>query len=230
MYIPGTPYARIDPQIAARFGFNKNTGICAGTTDSVAALVATGASRIGDAVTSLGTTMVLKVISDRPVFSPQHGVYSHRLGDYWLVGGASNVGGGILLDLFGEQKLHELSHRLSPDRPTGLCYYPLAKPGERFPIADANKQPVLTPRPDSDVEYLQGLLESMAGIESDGYRLLHALGAPYPARVLTAGGGSKNEAWRRIRETTLGIPVSRALQTEAAYGAALLARNSESSK
>ena len=41
--------------------------------------------------------------------------------------------------------------------------------------------------------------------------------------VYTAGGGAKNEAWRKIRERVLRIPVRRAEHTEAAYGAALLA-------
>lgn len=41
--------------------------------------------------------------------------------------------------------------------------------------------------------------------------------------VFTAGGGAKNEKWTKIRERVLGLPVRRAAQTEAAYGAALLA-------
>ena len=49
------------------------------------------------------------------------------------------------------------------------------------------------------------------------------LGATEVEEVFTAGGGSKNDKWTKIRERVLGLPVSQALQTEAAYGAALLA-------
>jgi D-ribulokinase len=42
--------------------------------------------------------------------------------------------------------------------------------------------------------------------------------------VFTAGGGAKNETWRKIRERVLGLPVHKAEQTEAAFGAALLAK------
>lgn len=49
------------------------------------------------------------------------------------------------------------------------------------------------------------------------------LGATEVKEVFTAGGGSKNEKWTKIRERVLGLPVSQASQTEAAYGAALLA-------
>lgn len=41
--------------------------------------------------------------------------------------------------------------------------------------------------------------------------------------VFTAGGGAKNDKWTKIRERVLGLPVSPAVHTEAAYGAALLA-------
>lgn len=81
----------------------------------------------------------------------------------------------------------------------------------------------LVPRPESDVEYLHGVLESIARIEAKGYSLLKELGATPVDEVFTAGGGSKNEKWIQIRERVLGLPVRKALQTEAAYGAALLA-------
>lgn len=53
--------------------------------------------------------------------------------------------------------------------------------------------------------------------------MLTDLGATQVEKVYTAGGGAQNETWTRIRERILGLPVSRAQQTEAAYGAALLA-------
>ncbi|RYR22745.1 hypothetical protein Ahy_B03g068051 isoform C [Arachis hypogaea] len=83
--------------------------------------------------------------------------------------------------------------------------------------------PRLQPRPEDDVEYLHGILESIARIEAKAYSLLKELGATEVEEVLTAGGGSKNEKWTKIRERVLGLPVRRANQTEAAYGAALLA-------
>lgn len=85
------------------------------------------------------------------------------------------------------------------------------------------------PRPNNDAEYLHGILESIARIEARGYGLLKELGATEVDEVFTAGGGAKNECWTKIRERVLGLPVSRAAQTEAAYGAALLALKGASS-
>jgi len=57
--------------------------------------------------------------------------------------------------------------------------------------------------------------------------LLAELGASPLRRVETAGGGAQNPVWTRIRERLLGVPVTRAAHTEAAYGSALLARDGQ---
>ncbi len=220
---PGTPVGRLSPEAVRRTGLPAETVVVAGTTDSVAAVLATGVEATGDAVTALGSTLALKVWADTPVFAPRYGVYSHRLGDRWLVGGASNSGGAVLLRHFSREALARLTSDLCPERPTGLDYYPLAAPGERFPVADPAWPPRLEPHPGDPVVFLQGMLEGIAAIERDGYRRLAELGAPYPRRVVTTGGGAVNEAWRRIRERLLEVPVERATHQEAAYGAALLA-------
>lgn len=221
---PGTPLARLRPAVAHRFGLDPSVVVAAGTTDGCASFLATGADAIGDGVSALGTTLTVKLLSDRPVFSPRHGVYSHRLGDLWLLGGASNSGGAALLAHFSAERLAALEPELKPERPTGLDYYPLPKPGERFPIADPTLEPRLTPRPTDDTLFLQGLLEGIAGIERRGYAVLAELGGPRVRRVLTVGGGARNRPWRAIRERGLGVPVTAAASEEAAVGTARLAR------
>ncbi|MGH6928662.1 MAG: FGGY-family carbohydrate kinase, partial [Dongiaceae bacterium] len=152
-------------------------------------------------------------------------IYSHRLGDRWLAGGASNSGGAALLAHFTAEQMTTLMPRVSPDCPTGLDYYPLPSPGERFPIADPALQPRVSPRPPDDAVFFQGLLEGIAAIEARGYERLAALGASPLKRVITIGGGARNDAWTEIRARRLGVPVSVAEQTEAAFGTALLAHN-----
>ena len=221
--VPGNAIGMIDPEIAAAVGLPRSALICAGTTDGVASFVATRASAPGDAVTSLGTTLVLKLLSEHPIFSPVHGVYSHRLGERWLAGGASNSGGAALLAHFSAERITELMPLLDPTRSTGLDYYPLPKPGERFPVSDPDLQPRVTPRPADDARFFQGLLEGIAGIEALAYRSLRELGAPALRRVISIGGGARNTAWTTIRQRALGVPVTVAQETEASFGAALLA-------
>ena len=221
---PGTPVAKVQEDLLSEFKLTPDCQIVSGTTDSIAAFIATGAHKPGDAVTSLGSTLVLKVISDFPINAPEHGIYSHKLGDYWLAGGASNTGGAVLAHYFNQQQINHLTDLLKPEEPTHLNYYPLIQAGERFPVNDPNIQPRLEPKAETELKFFQGLLEGISQIEKEGYQKLQQLGAPFPSQIETAGGGSKNAAWLQIREQVLGVAVKQAEYSEACYGSALLAR------
>ncbi|MGB5442362.1 MAG: FGGY-family carbohydrate kinase [Gammaproteobacteria bacterium] len=221
----GRIIGRLGDEYCRRWGFTVGTRVTSGTTDSTASFMATRATA-GGAVTSLGSTLVLKVLTREPLFAPENGIYSHRLGNLWLAGGASNSGGAVLLRYFSLADIKRLTALLQPDRPTGLDYYPLLSPGERFPLNDPLLAPRLEPRPDDDAVFFQGMLEGIAAIEKSGYRRLAQLGAPWPEKVITTGGGAANHGWQSIRARQLGIPVVAAEHQQAAYGAALLARSS----
>ncbi|HEY9801990.1 MAG TPA: FGGY-family carbohydrate kinase [Leptolyngbyaceae cyanobacterium] len=220
---PGTPIGELRPEISQQFLLPANCLVCAGTTDSIAAFLASGVKSPGEAVTSLGSTLVLKLLSRTRVEDARYGIYSHRLGDLWLTGGASNTGGAVLREFFSDAELENLSREIDASKASPLDYYPLLKIGDRFPINDANLPPRLTPRPDHPVEFLHGLLESIARIETQGYELLQKLGADKLTQVYTAGGGAKNPTWTAIRQRNLQVPVISSMNTEAAYGTALLA-------
>ncbi|MGF1512258.1 MAG: FGGY-family carbohydrate kinase [Elainellaceae cyanobacterium] len=221
---PGTPIGPVRATVAEQFGIPQGCQVCAGTTDSIAAFLASGAANDGEAVTSLGSTLVLKLLSPHRVEQSSSGIYSHRFGDRWLVGGASNSGGAVLAEFFDAEALASLSPEIHPEKDSGLNYYPLLQPGERFPINDPDLPPCLTPRPDDVALFLQGLLEGMAHIEALGYKTLQSLGAAPLVKVYSAGGGAGNEAWSAIRSRYLGVPVVQAAQGEAAYGTARLAQ------
>lgn len=225
VFAPGTPIGKITKEISKQFSLEQDCLVCTGTTDSIAAFLASGVNQLGEAVTSLGSTLVLKLLSHTRIENFQYGIYSHRLGNLWLTGGASNTGGSVLKHFFSEQELANLSHQIDANYENSLDYYPLLKPGDRFPINDPQLLPKLEPQPDNSVEFLHGLLESMARIEARGYQLLKELGATSLTKVYTAGGGAKNPTWRTIRERHLQVPVVSSVHTDAAYGTALLAKN-----
>jgi sugar (pentulose or hexulose) kinase len=220
---PGTLIGSVTPAIANRLGLSKSCGVCAGTTDSIAAFLASGATVPGEAVTSLGSTLVLKLLSQTPVNHSQYGIYSHRLGKWWLTGGASNTGGAVLRHYFSDEQLQHYSNQIDPAQTSPLDYYPLLQKGDRFPINDPELAPRLEPRPSNDIAFLHGLLESMARIEAKGYQLLQDLGATPLTQVYTAGGGAQNTVWTAIRQRYLQVTLTTPTHTAAAYGTALLA-------
>jgi sugar (pentulose or hexulose) kinase len=214
----------ISAKIAQELHVPLQLKIVAGTTDSIAAFIATGANKIGDAVSSLGSTLAIKMLVDQPIYAPKMGIYSHRLANNWLVGGASNTGGAVLLKYFDKAQLASFTQQLNPAKLLHLHYYPLAQKGERFPIADSNKQPMLNPRPSSDAEFFQAMLEGMADIETTAYQCLRQLGAVQARQIYTVGGGGRNEKWTIIRQNKLGVTLKTPVHSEAAYGSALLAK------
>lgn len=210
-------------KLARALGFQEPMAWIAGTTDGCAAFLATGASRPGEGVTSLGSTLVLKVLSDGPVFAPAYGIYSHRVGDLWLAGGASNTGGAALLEHFSVEQMMALEPRIDPDHELGLGFYPLPGVGERFPLHDPEMVSRVTPRPAGEADFLQALLEGIADIEALGYRRLAEVGATKVTSVRTVGGGASNTAWSQLRQRRLAVPFLSAHSQAAAAGVARLA-------
>lgn len=243
---PGSPMGTISQSIAEKYGLARTAVVVGGTTDSNAAFfAAVGSSpEIGTAVVSLGSTLAIKHLSSSYVEDASVGVYSHRFPsvlinddsteEAWLVGGASNVGCAILREEgFSNDELGQLSKEIDPNNESPLQYYPLTKKGERFPIADSNKKPVLEPRPESRAEFLHGILQGISDVEVQGFLTLGQLGAKpsEPTIVWTSGGGSRNDMWSEMRQRRLReafgsksqVQVKKASNVEASYGAAILA-------
>ena len=232
--IPSQPWSSALPEIcpsgrrigqitltsAEALGLSPTCQVIAGSTDANAGVLAASPGA-GDVIAVLGTTLVLKQFSPRPIQGP--GISCHRVAGQWLVGGASNGGAGILRRFFSDSQITELSRQINPSQATGLQLRPLSAPGERFPVDDPQLQPVLEPRPISDARYLQALLEGITALEVEGWATLGALGAPPVQRVISLGGGARNPQWRALREKALGMPVLNRPHCTAALGMAKLA-------
>ena len=216
----GANLGNLSKEAAAALGLQQSCRVVAGSTDANAGVLAADPAP-GDGVTVLGTTLVLKQFVPEPIRGP--GISCHRVAGRWLVGGASNAGGGVLRQFFSDRQIGELSRQIDPARPSGLNLRPLPRRGDRFPVEDPDLEPVLEPRPVSDALYLQGLLEGLAELERRGWQRLAELGAPPIRRVISLGGGARNPQWRRIRQQHLGVPVLNRPGLSPALGMARLA-------
>ncbi|WP_029407574.1 FGGY-family carbohydrate kinase [Thiomicrorhabdus sp. Milos-T2] len=235
---PGDFLAKIMPSISKNFGFNKELTVMAGTTDSIAGFLASGAINTGDAVTSLGSTMVIKAISNEPIFDDKYGLYSHKLGAHWLVGGASNTGGKVLLNEYDLKDLIYLIENTADSfiskylKEENANYYPLNEKGERFPISNPELSPSMPSRPnckktdiyhsDSCLKqhqyYVLKILFGMTNIEKIAYQKLEEMGLPKIKRIFTVGGGTKNLAWMKLREFLIDASFTKSTHQQAAYG------------
>lgn len=179
-------------------------------------------------VTSLGSTLVIKQLAPRRIEDAASGVYSHRLGNGWIVSGASNAGAAALRRHFSDAALKRLSEQIDLARTPTPGVRALCGRGERFPWPDPDAEPVDPPPTLPPVARLHDLLAALTEVEHAGYARFAALGAPPITRVVTNGGGAVNAVWRRLRSARLGVPVDAlpksAIGWEAAIGAALLAQ------
>lgn len=225
---PATPFANLRASLTQRWQLPTETQVATGTTDSIAAFLATKANRLGDAVISLGSTLAFKVLTAQPFFDASRGIYSHRLWNQWLVGGASNAGGAVLLDHFSLAQLSALSQQINTESLLNYGYYPLPKQakGERFPLAHPEQRPQLTPTADNETLFLQAMLEGLVDIEKTGWAALEQISGQKIQRLFACGGGTKNPAWTGIRNQLLPYPTATPFSQEAAVGSALLALKS----
>jgi sugar (pentulose or hexulose) kinase len=226
----GATLGLIDPVVAADTGLPADCRIVAGMTDGTAAAVASGASAIGDGNTTIGTTLVWKLVAARPVVDPQGRLYCHRHpGGAFLPGGAGNAGGeGIAQQVLGADPapgaaLDRLAGELADAPPSRLLAYPLPRPGERFPFVDRDFAGFVDPCARTDAQRYRAALEGLACIERWGYEVAAGLGAPNDGRVWTTGVGARHARWLQLRADFLGRPVCRAAHPESGFGAALIA-------
>jgi sugar (pentulose or hexulose) kinase len=219
----GEPIGRVTPAAAAATGLADGTLVCAGITDGCAAQVAAGATRPGQWLSVLGTTLVFKGVSRELVGDPQGRLYCHRHpAGYWLPGAASNVGGEAL-HAWPAADLPRLDQRAAALSPTGLAIYPLLRAGERFPFVRPDARGFNSGIPESDAESYAATLEGVAYVERLGYEVIAELAGATEPQIRTAGGGAHSKVWLQIRADVLQRPLAVATATGAGFGAAVLA-------
>ncbi|WP_245266980.1 FGGY-family carbohydrate kinase [Saccharomonospora piscinae] len=227
---PGTAIAEVGPDAATETGIPAGTPIIAGMTDGCASVLGSGTFAVGSWNSVLGTTLVLKGVTDHRLHDPLGVVYSHRAPDgNWLPGGASSSGAGVLSALGDPADLDRLTAlaEARPHRP--VVTYPLFSRGERFPFVAPEAERFTLGTPADDVDAYAALLRGVACVERLCFDYLDLLGAPTGGTLTTTGGGARNTYWTRLRATLLGRPVTVPHDADPAAGMALLARAHESS-
>ncbi|MEP7366308.1 MAG: FGGY-family carbohydrate kinase, partial [Acidobacteriota bacterium] len=194
-----------------------------GATDGMADLVASGAQRAADTNTTLGTTMVWKVLStEQPRLSGS--IYCHRHPGGWLApGAASNSGPGSVQWSGGEADRWAADLRANERFPTSLICYPLRGTGERFPFHSDCASGFQDGEPASYWDGYAAQLEALAYIERWGYERLAACGVETGGTVYSGGAAARSRTLARVRSSVLQRPVCQSEHPSAAFGAAILA-------
>ncbi|MEU3272778.1 FGGY family carbohydrate kinase [Saccharomonospora sp. NPDC006951] len=215
---PTTILGSVDKPVA---GLPSGCLVVAGMTDGCAGQLACGAVEPGQFAGILGTTYVLKGVTENLVPDPTGTMYSHRHpAGWWLPGGASNTGGECVA---GTPNLAELDAAAAALGPAPVVAYPLCREGERFPFGNKDARGFVVPEAANEVELHRARLEGVAFVERLAIDHMRRLGITVTGPVLAAGGGSRSPLWNRIRATVNGLGIRVSANAETGYGAAVLA-------
>lgn len=223
---PGTAIGAVTQAAAEETGLPAGTPVFSGATDGTAAQIASGAVEPGAWNTSLGTTLVVKGITEQLLIDPLGRIYSHRHPEgWWMPGGASNTGAEWIAHECAGRDLQALDAAAEKRLPTRLIRYPLARAGERFPFVHPDATGFLAGETGSEdeIDRFAAGLEGTALLERLAYDTLQEIGATAGPCIHTTGGGSRSMVWLKVRASVLDRALVRPAVSETAMGAALLA-------
>ena len=224
VFRPGEKLGEVSTSASEETGLPAGTPVIAGASDGTASFLASGAKVSGDWNLNLGTTLAIRGISERLIRDPRGRFYCHRHPEgYWLPGGASNVGGEVLIKMFGEARLSSLDQTAEAHIPTSLIVYPLARKGERMPFVHPDAEGFVEGKVGSEEELYAGYLEGIAMVTSWSVEEAKELGVPVDGDFFLSGGGGRGKTLGRLIASALGKPLIKTREPEAALGSALLA-------
>lgn len=220
---PGARVGAVCARASFETGLRRGTPVFAGATDGMTGLIASGAREPGQANTTLGSTIVWKVLS-RNKLPASTGVYCHRHpSGLWAPGAASNSGPGSLHSEGLGVAPSESDGMAAKHLPTsGLCYL-LPSKGERFPFLNATAETFFEGDTDNPQEAYAAQLQSLAFVERWGYERLEECGARVGGEVFTTGTAAASPVLMQLRASVLKREVHRCHHPTSAFGAAILA-------
>jgi D-ribulokinase len=219
---PGATLGVVGRRASAATGLAEGTSVVAGMTDGCASQIAAGTVHSGQWNLALGTTFVLKGVSDSLLRGDA--LYSHRHPDGgWLPGGASNSGAGALAARFAGTDLSAMDQQAAAYLPSPVVRYPLPRPGERFPFVRLDADPFLLGSPRADADLFAAILQSVAFVERLSIDYVALLGADVTGCFTVTGGATASPLWNQLRADVLGRPVMIPRYPDAAFGMAVVA-------
>lgn len=220
---PGQQVGAVSARASEATGLAIGVPVFAGASDGLASLIGSGAREAGHANTTLGTTLVWKVLTPiKPRLGP--GMYCHHLpNNLWVPGAASNTGPGSLQSDQPGVAPAELDRRAAPHLPTSVHCYLLGSRGERFPFLNPDARSFSEGRPASPDEGYAAQLQSLACVERWGYERLEACGVAVGREVFSAGSAAASPVLSQLRANLLNRTVVQCVNPSASFGAAILA-------
>lgn len=218
----GQALGTIDATLAGRLGVDPDVRIVGTMTDSNTATLAAGVVEPGQWLTTLGTGLSVKGISEKHLIDPTGSAYCHRdPRGYWLPSGTSHLGAAAVAQRFGTD-LDDLTAQAETEPPGAMLVYPLVGTGDFFPRW-APRLRGFTVGNGSRAAQFRATLEGVAAVEELAYRRFAELGAFVGDEITSVGGASQSALWSTIRASVLQRSIRTVETPETAVGGGVLA-------
>lgn len=229
---PAEVVSEVSQSGAADTGLLPGTPAIAGTTDTVAEVLGSGALRAGAACVKLASVGRIAVVSPVPVDQPNVLNYRHVLDNLWYPGTASKFAASAfrwLRDILWQEvrdgtayrQMDQAAGRVSPGS-DGLLFHPHLM-GEWAPHWNEKLRGSflgLTMR-HSRGHLTRAVLEGVAFGLKDALQQLERAGVQ-AEDIRLIGQGANSPLWAEIVTNVLNRPLSIPEQADAAYGSALI--------
>ena len=223
---------------AKELGLTTDCVVVGGAGDCAANAVGTGVVKSGVLSTSIGTSGIMFVHSDKVEIDPDGRLHTfcHAVNGKWHMMGVSLTGGGAL-DWFVKNLCAEIGSKsksafdiLNEEAAEiaagseGLFFLPYLA-GERTPHADPDARGSLVglTLKHGRGHIARAIMEGVTYAMRDSLAIIQAMGVPVK-QIRASGGGSKSPLWRQLQANVFGQPaVTINAEQGPGYGVALLA-------
>lgn len=234
--IVGTP----TNEVCRETGLSPRTLVCAGATDTIMEVYASGAIRKGQATLKLATAGRICPVTDQAIIHPLLVTYRHVVPGLWYPGTATKTCAAAMRwyrDVLGEGERRRAGEQgisayqiigdeaaKTPAGADGLMFHPYLQ-GEITPYADPALRASFT---GLSSFHAKGHF-SRAVMEGVGYSMrgcldvLRSTGVAITDTIRLIGGGARSPLWRQIIADMLDIPLCRSLTDDSSIGSAMLA-------
>lgn len=231
---PGSEVSRVKKTIAEEWGLPYDTKLILTTYDALCGVYGSVLPDVGEACDISGTVTSLRVVTDKHIINPESGVFFSPFfrSHYWLAGGSSNLGGGIIewakqLLFKGDEDAYETMEKEAADiKPCsgGLIFLPYLL-GERAPVWDPLARGVFfgLSRHHTRKDMLKAIFESAGFTVLHIAETLEGLGIGIKA-ISVSGGLSRIDSISQVKADMLNVVVARVDEVETtSLGSAILA-------
>lgn len=230
---PTTVVSMVSAAGAADTGLREGTPVIAGSTDTVAEMVGSGAVRTGAAIIKLASVGRIAVVSPAPIRHPSVLNYRHLVDTLWYPGSATKYAASAYRwfretfwpDCPGDGAIYREMDGLAQEAPAGsagLLFHPHLN-GQWAPHWDERLRGAfigITAR-HQRAHFTRAVLEGVAFAAREALDELISIGLTVDD-IRLVGGGAKSGLWAQIMADVLRRQLLIPVSTDAAYGAALI--------